>query len=173
MLHLYHIDNSSMNLDPLRNLFSAYVAELSEDLGFQDFDNELADPLKKYGPPNGSLIIAYWHGEPVGCIAMQPLPYEGICEMKRLYVKPEYRDSKIAGELVNQIEKDAIERGYNKMVLDTLDRLHPAIQLYIKHGFKITEAYYLNPLPKVVYMEKELGKKKGAQSITAATKQAL
>ena len=173
MLHLYHIDDPSMNLDTVRDLFSAYVAELGEDLCFQNFDEELADPLKKYGPPKGSLILAYWHGDPAGCVAMQPLPHDGVCEMKRLYIKPEYRDYKISDTLVNQIEKDAIERGYTKMVLDTLDRLHPAIQLYTKHGFKITEAYYLNPLPKVVYMEKELGRKKTAGATNLATKEAL
>lgn len=145
-----------MTLDGVRALFRAYAKELGEDLCFQGFADELEDPLKKYGPPYGDLLLAYWHSDEAGCVALQPLEEEGVCEMKRLYMKPEYREHGIGDKLVQMILESATEKGYSKMVLDTLDRLQPAIRLYEKHGFVITSPYYANPLANVVYMEKQL-----------------
>jgi ribosomal protein S18 acetylase RimI-like enzyme len=76
--------------------------------------------------------------------------------MKRLYVKPQLRRNKVGEELVKSLLKEAKEKGYQKMVLDTLERLHQAIKLYKRYGFQTTSAYYANPLPGVVYMEKQL-----------------
>jgi putative acetyltransferase len=115
----------------------------------------LADPLKKYGAPNGALFIAYYNNEVAGCIALQPLQ-DGSCEMKRLYVKPDFRKHKIGAALVQQLLITAKTLGYKKMKLDTLERLQAAISLYKKYGFMVTTAYYQNPLQEVVYMEKEL-----------------
>jgi GNAT superfamily N-acetyltransferase len=136
-------------------LFQAYAIELGANLGFQGFDKELASPLAKYGPPNGCLILAYWENEAVGCVAIQPLE-TGICEMKRLFVQPAYRKHKIGEALVEHILTKAKQIGYSTMLLDTLERLEPAIALYKKFGFTITQAYYSNPLPNVVYMRKSL-----------------
>ncbi len=116
----------------------------------------MISPLKKYGKPYGSLILAYWNNEPAGCIALQRLKEEGVCEMKRLYVTPIYRKHGIGDELIKELLKEAKKKGYKKMVLDTLKRLQPAIKRYIKHGFVNTSAYYSNPLQGVVYMEKFL-----------------
>jgi len=157
MLQIQHITTEGAELETARHLFKAYADELAVDLCFQSFEAELADPLKKYGPPKGALFLAYYKGKPVGSVALQPLPESGVCEMKRLYVEPDFRKFNIGDALVQAIIKAAIELGYTKMKLDTLERLKAAIHLYLKHGFIITTAYYHNPLPEVVYMEKPLG----------------
>ena len=155
MLSIVQITEKGEALDAAIQLFKDYAAELNADLCFQSFDAELTDPLKKYGPPNGALFLAYYNQLPVGCIALQPL-LNGSCEMKRLYVQPNYRKHKIAEALVQQLLTTAKSLGYNTMKLDTLNRLQPAINLYKKFGFTETTAYYANPLSEVVYMEKEL-----------------
>jgi len=149
------ITEEGMQMDAIRQLFRSYEQELGENLCFQSFEEELKDPLKKYGPPSGVLYLALYNNEPAGCIALTPLE-EGVCEMKRLYVKPEYRRYKIGKELVELLLNDAVKLGYKKMKLDTLEKLQAAIALYKQHGFTETTAYYENPLKGVVYMEKEL-----------------
>jgi putative acetyltransferase len=156
MIQLKHINTESAELETVRHLFKAYASELNVDLCFQGFEAELKDPLKKYGMPTGSLWLAYYNGEPAGTIALQALKEEGVCEMKRLYVIPECRKAGIGELLVDELLQNAIQLGYTTMKLDTLDRLQPAIQLYLRKGFVITTAYYTNPLPGVVYMEKLL-----------------
>jgi putative acetyltransferase len=151
-----HVIKESQGLDDARQLFTEYVNELNEDLAFQSLGEELKDPLKKYGAPAGSLYVVYDEQTPVACVALQPLSEPGTCEMKRLFVRPAYRKKGLGEKLVDLIVNDAIDRGYSKMVLDTLDRLRPAIGLYEKHGFTTTAPYYENPLPGVVYMQKLL-----------------
>jgi len=155
MLELKHITEEGAGLETARHLFAEYASELGVSLCFQSFEAELKDPLKKYGHPKGSLILAYWNGAPAGTIALQALQ-DGACEMKRLYVKPDFRKFGIGEALVVAIVEDGKKLGYTKMKLDTLERLKAAIALYLKHGFVITTAYYNNPLPEVVYMERTL-----------------
>ncbi|MBC7720858.1 MAG: GNAT family N-acetyltransferase, partial [Pedobacter sp.] len=155
MLSIKHITKKDADLDAAVQLFKDYAAELNVNLCFQSFDAELEDPLKKYGSPNGALFLGYFNNEPVACIALQPIA-DGSCEMKRLYVKPAFRKFKIGDTLVQQLLITAKKLGYKKMKLDTLQRLQPAINLYKKHGFIVTTAYYKNPLPEVVFMEKDL-----------------
>lgn len=155
MLRIIKILPGDAALETVRQLFLEYAAELKEDLCFQSFEAEVKDPLKKYGPPLGALFLAYWNDEPAGCIALQPLSAKGVCEMKRLYVKPGFRKFGIGRSLVEALLKAAKEIGYTNMRLDTLDRLQPAIKLYEQYGFKVINAYYQNPLPGVVYMECE------------------
>jgi GNAT superfamily N-acetyltransferase len=156
MLELLQINEEGQYLEEVRTLFKEYEKELGENLCFQDFENELSDPLKKYGAPTGALYIALWNEEPAGCIALTALKEKGVCEMKRLYVKPAYRQFKIGRALVEQVLFTAINTGYHTMKLDTLQKLLPAIELYKKAGFTETNAYYKNPLTNVVYMEKQL-----------------
>lgn len=146
----------NFDVDLVRILFLEYSKSLNENLSFQKFDDELENPLKKYGEPKGCLLLAYWNDQPAGCIALQPLKMDGVCEMKRLYVRSSYRKLGVASELIKILLSEARKKGYNKMVLDTLERLLPAVNLYRKHGFLNTSAYYNNPLPGVAYMEKEL-----------------
>jgi putative acetyltransferase len=156
VLQILPVSQAGLHLDAIKELFSSYQAELNEDLCFQSFDAELENPLLKYGSPKGLLYIALYHNAIAGCIALQPLPNEGDCEMKRLYVKPEYRKYKIGEALVIELLAEAKKIGYKKMKLDTLERLVPAIKLYEKQGFQNVSAYYNNPLSNVVYMEKDL-----------------
>lgn len=154
MLTLKYITQNDADLETARHLFKEYADELAVDLCFQSFDEELQNPLKKYGPPTGSLILAFWDNEPVGTIALQALEEKGVCEMKRLFVQAPFRKFGIGEALVKAILIEAKKLGYTKMKLDTLEHLKAAIALYLKHGFIITTAYYHNPLPEVVYMEK-------------------
>lgn len=156
MLELIYITEEGELLDEVRQLFTEYEKELDEDLCFQSFENELQHPLEKYGPPRGEIILALLDEEVAGCIALYPLKEKEECEMKRLYVRPGYRKHKIGDLLVRQLLDDAVQLGYKKMKLDTLQKLQPAIKLYHKYGFTETTAYYPNPLEGVVYMEKEL-----------------
>lgn len=156
MLILQKISSDVAALETVRQLFLEYADELQENLCFQSFDAEVKDPLKKYGPPKGALFIAYWNEAPAGCIALQPLKEEGVCEMKRLYVKPAFRKYGIGRSLVEQLITESYQLGYAEMRLDTLERLKPAISLYKSLGFENTQAYNENPLSGVVYMEKKV-----------------
>jgi putative acetyltransferase len=156
MISIRQVHQESQELDMIKMLFKEYSDGLNENLCFQRFDDELNDPLKKYGEPAGAVFIAYHKGKPAGCIALQALKEAGVCEMKRLYVRQDFRRLQIADLLVQTLLEKAKALGYTKMVLDTLERLQPAIKLYEKHGFHNTSAYYENPLSGVVYMEREL-----------------
>ena len=87
------VDKEGGDMDVIRGLFREYAAELQEDLCFQSFEEEVTNPLKKYGEPAGCILLAYIDDVPAGCIALMPLPAAGTCEMKRLYVRPAYRKS--------------------------------------------------------------------------------
>ena len=156
MIELIHVIAEGGDLDIIRRLFREYEAELNEDLCFQSFEEEVKDPLKKYGPPAGVILLARWKGEVAGCIALTPLKEPGACEMKRLYVSAAHRQHKIGRQLVEALLLAASQKGYTVMKLDTLQRLQPAIRLYEQYGFVYTTAYYLNPINDVVYMEKPL-----------------
>ena len=156
MLDIQKITTEGTALESIKSLFKAYLGELNEDLCFQSFDTDIDNPLYKYSAPTGALFIAFYNGVPVGCIALQPLQEAHTCEMKRLYVEPQYRNLKIGDALVKILIQEAQSLGYATMKLDTLERLQAAIQLYQKFGFETVTAYYDNPLPSVVYMEKKL-----------------
>jgi GNAT superfamily N-acetyltransferase len=156
MLDIQKVTTEGPALESIKSLFKAYLGELNEDLCFQSFDTEIDNPLYKYSAPTGALFIAYYNAIPVGCIALQPLQEAQTCEMKRLYVEPQYRNLKIGDTLVKVLLQEAQLLGYTTMKLDTLERLQAAIQLYQKFGFETVTAYYDNPLPSVVYMQKKL-----------------
>lgn len=156
MLDIQKVTTEGPALESIKSLFKAYLTELNEDLCFQSFDSEIDNPLYKYSAPTGALFIAYYNAIPVGCIALQPLQEPQTCEMKRLYVDPEYRNLKIGDALVKALLQEAQSLGYTTMKLDTLERLQAAINLYLKFGFETVTAYYDNPLPSVVYMQKKL-----------------
>ena len=143
------------DMDRVRALFRQYVTELGEDLGFQGFEEELQTLPGEYSWPAGSLYLAWADEQPAGCIAMRRLD-ENTCEMKRLYVRPEYRGRKLGGHLVRTIIASARAHNYKVMKLDSLRRLKSAYTLYKSFGFRETEPYTYNPLPEAVYMELRL-----------------
>jgi len=156
MILIKQIDEEGEALNGVRQMFVDYQKELDADLCFQSFNQELAQPLKKYGAPKGKLLVAYYQDEMVGCVALTPMQHADICEMKRLYVKPAFRKLAIGKMLVQEIIAEAKKLGYQKMRLDTLKKLQPAIALYEAFGFQRRSAYYHNPLNDVVFMEMEL-----------------
>ena len=156
MITIRQVTSQGKLLDAAVNMFNEYAAELNEDISFQHPDEEFNNPLIKYAPPKGALLIALYNEDPAGCIALQPLAQEGTCEMKRMFVRPAFRNYSIGRLLANAILDEAVRLNYKKMVLDTLQKLEPAIRLYKSLGFKETSPYYNNPLSNVIFMEKQL-----------------
>jgi putative acetyltransferase len=158
----HDVDIQIIKVTPTNNLvhhaivlFKAYSAEINVDLCFQNFSKELENPLEKYYYNNGVLLLAYINNTAIGCVALQQLHNE-VCEMKRLYVIPQYRKHKAGYTLVREILRAAVLAGYKTIKLDTLKKLTAAIQLYEYYGFSIDNAYYENPLQEVIYMSKVL-----------------
>ncbi len=143
-------------------LFSEYMEMLltkepsfREYLFLQNYDEELAHLEVKYGPPWGRLYLARWNGEPAGCIGLRRMDEEN-CEMKRFYVRPQYRDRHIGGKLVRQVIDDARAIGYSHMLLDTFPFLDSAIRMYRALGFYEIERYNDNPIDGCLYMKLDL-----------------
>lgn len=143
------------DLENVKLLFNEYTAMLGVNLAFQGYDAEIKNLPGKYAMPSGRLYIAYCGNKAAGCIALRKFGEDG-CEMKRLFVRPEYRHLKIGKKLVDKIITDAHELKYKHMVLDTLSNLHGAVALYKKSGFHEVEAYYENPLDNVLYFKLDL-----------------
>jgi GNAT superfamily N-acetyltransferase len=139
-----------------------YAALLGVDLCFQSFEAELEGLPGKYAPPNGALLIALHQDEAAGCVALRDLG-DGVCEMKRLFVRPQFRKFGLGRQLADTIIAKADQLGYLLMRLDTLDRLSEAMRLYERLGFRKIPAYYDNPLAGVVYWELDLGKRQRGQ----------
>jgi len=145
-------------IEDVCRLSREYEAFLDVDLCFQNFEEELAGLPGKYAPPDGDLLIGLDGEKTVGCVAVRKLG-DGVCEMKRLFVRPRARGTGLGRQLAHEIILVGVELGYSLMRLDTLDRLKEAMHLYEKLGFRKTEPYYDNPLQGVVYWELELREK--------------
>lgn len=135
------------DIDAVAELFAAYAAELPIDLHYQDFSFELANLPGKYAPPEGELLVAWDDRDlPVGCVGMRSLDYSNRCEMKRLYIVPEARSLGLGKTLTEAIIEEARSRGYTELVLDTLQTMKAAANLYRRLGFRRAKAYY-RPTP--------------------------
>jgi ribosomal protein S18 acetylase RimI-like enzyme len=139
----------------VRELFLEYAESLGFSLCFQGFDKELAELPGKYGGSEGVLLLALMGEKPVGVVGLRKLE-EGICEMKRLYVRPEARGWGLGRELSLAILRAAWERGYGRMRLDTLPNMEAARHLYEEIGFQVIPAYYDNSPCGSICMEKTL-----------------
>jgi GNAT superfamily N-acetyltransferase len=139
----------------IRELFVEYADSLDFDLDFQNFDKELAGLPGEYSPPGGCILLAEHENQPAGCVAIRLLSDE-ICEMKRLYVRPQFRGLGIGRALAEAIIEQARKMGYNFMRLDTVPAMKTARTLYKSLGFEQINPYRYNPIEGAEFMELKL-----------------
>lgn len=148
--------------EEIKALFNEYTQMLIEGesefknyLKLQNYDRETENLEEKYGLPYGRLYIALYEGNVAGCIALRKLDNDN-CEMKRLYVKPEYRGKNIGGILVKHIIQEAKLIDYKHILLDTLPFLETAISMYKRYGFYEIESYNNSPMDNLIYLKYDL-----------------
>lgn len=143
-------------IEATRKIFREYEAWLNLDLCFQGFEEELANLPGKYKLPDGRLLLALSNGNVAGCVALRKLE-DGICEMKRLFVRDEFRGQRVGILLLEKLISEAKEIGYEKLRLDTYPpKMGKAVSLYEAHGFREIEPYYHNPFGETLFMELDL-----------------
>jgi putative acetyltransferase len=147
--------HTAEHLAQIRRLFREYEEFLGVDLCFQGFEEEVANLPGAYAPPRGALLLAVEGSDVMGCVALREID-DNLCEMKRLFMRCEYRGRGIGRMLAQAVIDEARRIGYSRMCLDTLETLESAIALYESLGFRRTAPYYDNPLPRVVYWELDL-----------------
>lgn len=146
------------DFEAVRELFVEYADFLGFSLAYQGFEAELNEIESMYAPPEGALLLARVDGEAAGAVALRPIA-PGICEMKRLYVKPGFRGIRSAEglslgrELAVRIVDCGRALGYGRMRLDTVPKLAAARRLYDSMGFKEIPAYYPTPVPDTIFLE--------------------
>jgi GNAT superfamily N-acetyltransferase len=146
------IANNPQHFLAAQQLFKEYSAWLKVDLCFQSFATELENLATMYGPNEGGIILYEQDGFFVACGAIRK-KNATTCELKRMWVQDAYKGKGIGQQILLQCIQLAKQKNYTTIVLDTLQRLQPAIALYKKHGFTETTAYYNNPHPDTVYMQ--------------------
>ena len=148
---------SAQEVEAASALFEEYAASLDLDLGFQEFATELAGLPGEYAPPRGALLLAFDGEISLGCVALRPLDWPRLAELKRLYVKPSGRGRRLGERLSQAALSLARDAGYQRIRLDTLPTMLEAQRLYEKLGFYEVEAYRFNPVAGARYMELDLG----------------
>jgi putative acetyltransferase len=136
-----------------RELFLEYAQSLGFSLCFQNFDKELTSLPGDYAPPEGRLLLAESEGQLAGCVALHKLEYD-ICEMKRLYLRPQFRGKGLGRVLADRIIAEARQIGYQRMRLDTVEPvMKDAVAMYRRIGFREIAPYCANPIAGALYME--------------------
>ena len=146
---------SETTIEEAKNLILEYLDWIQVDLCFQHVDEELEHFPDKYREPDGAFFVAKVRNTVAGCVGIKKIA-DGICEMKRLFVRDEYKGQGVGKHLVDAIILEAKRKGYLCMRLDTLTRMDKALALYRKFGFKEIGQYVENPIEDAVFMEKEL-----------------
>jgi len=142
-------------LPVVRALFLEYARGLGIDLGFQEFEAELAALPGKYAPPRGRLLLAFDGDSAAGCVALRPVDHR-TCEMKRLYVRPQARGQRLGWRLAQRICDEAQKAGYRRICLDTLSTMTSAQALYRSLGFQPIEPYVYNPIEGAKFLGLDL-----------------
>jgi len=143
-------------VETIRTLFREYGESLGFSLCFQSFDEELAGLPGNYALPSGRLLLASESGKAAGCVALRKLE-GGICEMKRLYVRPGFRGRGLGEKLAAAIIEAARQTGYEKMRLDTVPGvMDSAIRMYRALGFRKIAPYTHNPVAGAIFLELDL-----------------
>ena len=139
-----------------RELFLEYAQSLGFSLCFQNFDKELAGLPGDYAPPEGRLLLADYEGQLAGCVALHNLEPQ-VCEMKRLYLRPQFRGKGLGRVLAGRIIAEARQIGYQRMRLDTVEPvMKDAVAMYRRIGFQEIAPYRANPIAGAMYMELQL-----------------
>lgn len=139
-----------------RELFQEYAQSLGVSLCFQNFEQELAGLPGHYAPPDGRLLLAEYDGQLAGCVALHKWE-SGVCEMKRLYLRPSFRGKGLGRAMAEKIIAEARNIGYRRMRLDTIEPLmKDAVEMYRKLGFREIAPYRPNPIAGAMYMELQL-----------------
>ena len=155
----------SADIAEIRLLFEEYAQSLGIDLSFQGFGEELASLPGAYSPPGGRLLLAADEARAVGCVGVRPLA-DGICEMKRLYVRPDARGRGVARKLAEAAIAFGKAANYHAMRLDTLPTMTAAQELYRQLGFREVEAYRYNPVHGTSFMQLDLDGSAGWRTTT-------
>ena len=142
-------------IEQVRQFFRNYAAWLGVDLGYQNFDTEMASLPGAYAPPDGRLFFAEQDGEAAGCVGIRRFS-DGVCEMKRLYVEPSKRGGGVGRELALAGIRAAKELGYKRIMLDTLPAMRIAVKLYRELGFTEAPAYYPTPIEGTIFLSLDL-----------------
>jgi len=155
MIAIYQAGPDS-DIEMARFLFREYQGSLGLSPCFQNFEDEVAGLPGRYAPPDGRLLLAAAGDEAAGCVALRKLE-DGICEMKRLYVRPASRGTGLGVRLIDAVLESARKIGYERMRLDTLpSKMGRAVGLYEAYGFRPIPAYYPDPAPGTICLEKDL-----------------
>jgi len=146
---------TAAEISDARTLVEEYIASLGIDLEFQGLAEELRRFPGEYAAPNGELLVAYVGTAPAGAVGLRRID-EATCEMKRMFVRPQYRRHGIGRALCRQLLADSVAMGYRTMRLDTLGTMDAAIALYRTFGFREIPPYRYNPIPGAVFLEVDL-----------------
>lgn len=151
----YIFASTHSHFENAKQLFIEYASSLPIALDFQHFEDELNVVDTMYAPPNGALLLATLNDITIACAGIRKIA-DGVCELKRMYVRPKYRKEKIGKRLLADLIAHAQSLGYRYMRLDTLEEMVAARKLYTDNGFYEIDAYYHNPNNNIVYLERKL-----------------
>jgi GNAT superfamily N-acetyltransferase len=157
-IDLVTVDTAARMADA-RDILREYAASLDVDLCFQGFEAELAGLPGEYAAPTGTLLLAYVDGALAGCGGLRRIAdvdHANACEMKRLFVRPAFRRFGLGRLLAQQLLDEGRRLGYSAMLLDTLDEMESARELYASLGFEEIAPYYFNPIPGAHYLKADL-----------------
>jgi ribosomal protein S18 acetylase RimI-like enzyme len=156
MIHIRSVESKD-DIEITRELILEYGHLRNFDAAMGDYEKELAELPGEYSTPHGCLLLAFYENDPVGCVALRKID-DDYCEMKRLYVKPEYRGKRIGKALVRKLISEACQKGYKFMRLDNHPWMKEAESLYKSVGFEEIGAYRFNPIEGVKFFELDLEK---------------